>query len=70
MKRLQVGDECYVRGGITGNIYRCKYAGSGFGHQHIAFPTMEGMEAAFFNISKGSPVKLVYPFPCIKEQAT
>ena len=67
MNRLQVGDECYVRAG--GKIYKCQYMGKGFNHDHIAFPVSKALASCFFDITKGSNVKLVYPFPCVKELA-
>ena len=69
MNRLQVGDECYVRGLISGVIYRCEYVGKVRGCDHVALPTKEGMEANFFDISKRSKTRLVYPFPCVKDLA-
>lgn len=69
MKRLQVGDECYVRGDISGDIYQCEYVGKMYGYNHVALPKNKKMRLRFFNIGKGSNTKLVYPFPCIKELA-
>lgn len=65
MNRLQVGDECYVR--AEGVIYKCKYKGSGYGTAHFAM--IINRPGYYFDLRKSSGVKLVYPFPCVKDLA-
>lgn len=73
MKRLQVGDECYVRLRGSVDIIKCAYIGHreskvGTMWEHVA-NKIDISGAVSIAIGKGSPNKLVYPFPCIKELA-
>lgn len=76
MKRLQVGDECYVRRYKTGEIVKCIYIGTididicddNPEWIHAARPENQYGTIAL-SIGKGSLNKIVYPFPCIKELA-
>jgi hypothetical protein len=63
MKRLQVGDECYVRDS-HGDIIKCEYVGEYEGWENIAQSVNN--RARRFNLNF---LRIVYPYPIIRELA-
>jgi len=69
MKRLQVGDECYVRSGLDGKIYRCIFGINSSGVPDPCSAKVAGVSMSFV-IKNGRRIhRIVYPYPIIKQLA-
>ena len=69
MKRLQVGDECYVRDGQTKEIFKCIYGVGVFGEENKTLATKTDYKTAFKIQDKRWMHRIVYPYPIIKQLA-
>lgn len=69
MKRLQVGDECYVRHCETNEIHKCTYWASDVEGIAVAWlcDTSKSIKGLF--LGKKYRNRLVYPYPIIKQLA-
>lgn len=71
MKRLQVGDECYVREGLGGNIFKASVASLEpffeVNLPHRVSPMLLWNGDGF--VPNEYAYRLVYPFPIIKQLA-
>lgn len=72
MKRLEIGDEVYVRHGYYKTIYKCRF-GMIAGQPDKDWCEVIDKSSNMFALSMIGSLKhrnhLVYPFPCIKELA-
>lgn len=72
MKRLQVGDECYVRNGV-GELYRAKVTGLSKLGLCFYIPAIDRTEFAWSYDDRKCKSRLlwslVYPYPIIKQLA-
>ena len=69
MKRLQVGDECYVRSGLDRKIYRCIFGINSSGVPEPRHAKVAGVAMSLI-IKNGTGIhRIVYPYPIIKQLA-
>jgi len=69
MKRLQVGDECYVRSGLDKQIYRCIFGIDANGIPNPRHAKMASVGFSFKIDSCRVMHRIVYPYPIIKQLA-
>jgi len=66
MRRLQVGDECYVRQGSTMKLFKARYLGGKYFRVFGSKIVQEFSGREFFD---DWCFRLVYPYPIIKQLA-
>jgi len=69
MKRLQVGDECYVRDAITNKIHICEFGIGCHGTEHEGQCKVKNVGMSIDVKDKQFMHRIVYPYPIIKQLA-